>query len=446
MVSPLVHHDACADGSEVTMFMKFINTHFLSIMADLLKSKNIEPVFEEKLNPEDLHYEDSLDCIGSNDYYYFAEAISRMLIQKDFKLASPDLVVFKTVNPKGKGIIREDIFALKKELNSYSIMGKTPGTIKKVQNQVFFGDDGIPKQFDIKCKEYLDSAFQKGLLAFSNYYNSQLRGLEWLESEINSDITKEVNNFKATGVFDDDDLIKKLFSRFESGQQNFYDNYKFSLFIMSVYSFIEHVAVLVLPFWFAMKDSDVSWNLFCKGFNPSGYDTFRDFWTSKEDWINSFIEVISDCTKWKADEKRRVFSFSANDDQKLMKRLYDRTRADYRNPIHHGFSTGRDKTGLSMEVPTLDTNKKLNFFDPPLLREIDSKAYQDTKDFLDLFIKVLKEKHPSIMDYIETGWNVPTDCSELCKYISEGKLYKFIDTYETILSHVDYEQLAGIYR
>ena len=72
----------------------------------------------------------------------------------------------------------------------------------------------------------LDTAFQKGLLAFSNYYNSQLRGLEWLESEINSDIEKEVNNVKASGVFDDDELIKKLFSRIESGQKNFFDNYK----------------------------------------------------------------------------------------------------------------------------------------------------------------------------------------------------------------------------
>lgn len=430
------------------MFISFINTHFVAIMADLLISKNIEPVINEKRSPNELlQYEETLDdCFKSIDYSYFAAVISIYQKLQGCKQPDPNYVVFKTVNNKEDGKIREDIFALRKDLNSYSILGKTPGSIKTVLRQIFYGYNGLSEQFDTRCKEYLDHAFQNGSLAFSNYYNSQLNGLEWLETEINSDIKKEISYFKQAGFVKDENTIRELFSFMESGQQNFHDNYKFSLFIMSVYSFIEHVAVLVIPFWFAMKDTDQSWNLFCKGFHPSGFDTFRDFWNSKEDWINSFIEVISDCTEFNGNKNPRRFTYAATDDQQLMKRLYDRTRADYRNPIHHGYSTGKDKTGLSMEVPTLDATKKQNFLDPPLLREIDSKAYKDTKDFLSLFTKNLKKKYPLIMEYIETGWNVPTDCTELCEYINTDNLSEFIETYKTILSHIDYEQLVGIYR
>jgi len=72
-----------------------------------------------------------------------------------------------------------------------------------------------------------------------------------------------------------------------------------------------------------------------------------------------------------------------------------------------------------------------------LLREIDTKAYEDTKRFLELFLEVYKEENSEILKYLETGWNVPVDCSELGEYLVEGNMDYFIEQYEILSNRIE---------
>ncbi len=74
---------------------------------------------------------------------------------------------------------------------------------------------------------------------------------------------------------------------------------------------------------------------------------------------------------------------------------------------------------------------------PPMLREVDSKAYIDTKHFLELFLAVFKRSNPEISTYLETGLNVPVDCSELAEYVLNKDMDSFIEGFSKIEEHYD---------
>lgn len=73
----------------------------------------------------------------------------------------------------------------------------------------------------------------------------------------------------------------------------------------------------------------------------------------------------------------------------------------------------------------------------PLSKYVNSKAYEDTKVLLDLFLKVFRTENGEILKYLESGLNVPVDCTELKAYVLSGTVDEFIEQYNELLSHHD---------
>lgn len=314
----------------------------------------------------------------------------------------------------------------KEDSNTYILYSTQKGALSYFVRNSIYGSNGLIYGFEKECKAYIDSEFSAGHLAISNNYNSMISGLSLQQDIIQKTLLNRHN------IDLDNRLSTTLVKAVEtSGSPDHLKDmrYLYSSYVMGVFSFIEHVAVLILPFWYSLRDSYPYWNNFCDGFHPSGFDSYRDFWTSKLNWIDSFIETLCEFKRYNSRTPQGTFSYNATDTQKLAKRLYERLRIDYRNPVHHGFSTGENKTGLSMEVPSL---KSIVWFNsPPLLRELDTTAYEQTKEFFELFISVVKTHNQEIFKYIATGWNIPVDCSELAQYVLNENMKDFINEYES---------------
>ena len=78
------------------------------------------------------------------------------------------------------------------------------------------------------------------------------------------------------------------------------------------------------------------------------------------------------------------------------------------------------------------------FFQPtPLISNIDTSSFEAAKNIFQKLLLVIKIQHTDINKYLETGWNVPVDCTEISKYIISGTLDDFINQYEELLKHED---------
>lgn len=379
-----------------------------------------------------LKHERPLVPFSFHCYMYLHEAINRELRKFGFELVSIDSVYFQA-SVEGKTML----FAITRNNNNYTLFGETKHGVNLFFKNGVYSGKGLVYGFDRMNKESIDLSFNKGELSFLNNYCAQLYGLHELEKTISTNRQDIIHKIASESIHEKAAEALLELKDIADGKDH-YEKYLISLYVMSVFSFIEHAAILILPFWFVNKNtSPYYWKKFCDGFHPAGFDTFRDFWTSRDrDWISSFIETLCCFTRFDYRNPHGQFDFSlATEDDKTMKYLYDQLRSDYRNPIHHGMSTGENRTGLSLEVPSL--KKTVLFNSVPLLREIDEKAFSDTKLFLKLFVKSLKMKNPDIVKYLETGWSVPVDCSELCIYMSEGCLDSFISEYQFLLSKLD---------
>ena len=412
------------------MVYSFVDSAFLKNMMTIMDEHGIDAVLDENLHPI-LKYEEKLDGFGSLNYLYLLEAINKRMVEHNLKLASVDFVFFCTSSDNKKYY-----FGIRKELDEYTLCGETPKSMLFLLRNVIYSGNGLIWGFDKLNKSSIDMYFTEGKLSIVNNYMSQQYGLQQLEAVIKDKEQKIIDNIKENCLFTPTEDAARRFKSHEdmASGRNKYENYEISLYVMSVFSFIEHVAILVLPFWFAMRSEKAFWNDFCNGFRASVYDTFRDFWTNKDNWIDSFIETLCGFHRYSYKKQDGWFESKSEKDRSL-KRLYERLRTDYRNPIHHGLSTGENRTGLSLEVPSLKHRVWFNV--PPLMREIDSKTFVDSKQFLELFLEILKSKNPQIVEYLETELNVPVDCSELASYVLDENIEDFICRYRELESHSD---------
>lgn len=413
------------------MIYSFLNARFLSNMDEVLTDNNISELTDPSaVDVNTFRVSTVLESFGSLNFLYLYESIAARLKKKGFEPRTADVVLLVTKNEK-----KSFYFGIVKETNTYTLYGQTKNSVDYFVKNYINSANGLVKGFDEKNKKTVDNEFTEGKLSFINYFNINLRGIRRLENIIDKENQTAIDILK-TGPFEklSDEAISGIFSAFEMtmGTQ---DNFFYSSYIMAVFSFIEHVALLTTPFWYATKETLPYWKKFCRGFHPAGYDTYRDFWTAQEDrnWISSFIYTICHFNYHKNGVPESTFETNAEDRE--LKFLYERLRNDYRNPIHHGFATGENRTGLSMEVPSL--KKKPLFGMPPMLREVDSKAYIDTKHFLELFLAVFKRSNPEISTYLETGLNVPVDCSELAEYVLNKDMDSFIEGFSKIEEHYD---------
>ena len=88
-----------------------------------------------------------------------------------------------------------------------------------------------------------------------------------------------------------------------------------------------------------------------------------------------------------------------------------------------------------MKVPSL--KKRIILDTLPLSKDVNSKTYEDTKVLLDLFLKVFWTENGEILKYLESGLNVPVDCTELKAYVLSGTVDEFIEQYNELLNHHD---------
>lgn len=355
-----------------------------------------------------------IDGMTNTCYTYFSHVIG----DNDYQG-----IIFKQNNNN-----KEFVFLLENDTskNTYFLYSQTKGALSYFIRNTVYTSAGLIYGFEKGCKAYIDSAFSSGDVAIYNNYISMLSGLSLLQNSIEATLLEKHNI----------DLHNNLQMGLVRTEETVYSpdhlrdmRFLYSSYVMGVFSFIEHVAVLILPFWYSLRETYPYWYDFCNGFHPSKFDTYRDFWTCKLYWIDSFVETICKFKRFKSNSPQGSFDFDANENQRLTKRLYERIKVDYRNPVHHGFSTGENKTGLSMEVPSL---KRVVFFStPPLLRELDTTAYEQTKKLLDLFCSLIKCHNAEIYKYIATGWNIPVDCSELAPYVVDHNMSAFISEYDS---------------
>lgn len=334
-------------------------------------------------------------------------------------------VIFKQISTSNN---KENVFLLEEDTseNAYFLYSPNRNTLNHFIYNTMYSSMGLLYGFEKGCKSYIDSAFSSGDVAIYNNYISMLSGLSLLQNLIEETLHKNHN-------IDLDDICQMKLVHVEEtvcSPKHLNDmRFLYSSYIMGVFSFIEHVAVLVLPFWYSLREKYPYWNDFCNGFHPDKFDTYRDFWTSKLYWIDSFVETICNFKRFNSTSSKGSFTSGADEKQKFTKRLYERLRVDYRNPVHHGFSTGENKTGLSLEVPSL--TKIVYFNTPPLLRELDTTAYEQTKKLLGLFCSLVEGYNAEIFKYIATGWNVPVNCSELAQYVANCNMCDFISEYDS---------------
>jgi len=413
------------------MIYTFLNAQFLANMDEVLDENNISEITDKNsVDVNKLQVSTVLENFSSFHFLYLYEAVARRLKQKGIVTGTAEAIPLIT-----KGGKKPFFFGIVKEDNSYTLYGQTNSSVIYFVKNYINGSNGLVKAFDEKNKKTVDKYFTEGKLSFINYFNIQLRGIHKLEAIIDKESQNIIDSFKV-GPFErvPDESIKKLVSTYEMtlGTQ---DNFFYSNYIMTVFSFIEHVAILTTPFWFASKEELPYWRTFCNGFHPAGFDTYRDFWTTREDrdWIDSFIYTLC---RFKPQRRGPAYpTANTTEEDKELKFLYDRLRHDYRNPIHHGFATGEKRTGLSMEVPSL--TKKVIFNMAPMLKEVDEKAYTDTKHFLELFLAVFKKDNPEINEYLATGLNVPVDCTELSEFVLNNDMGNFIEQYSKIEEHYE---------
>lgn len=243
---------------------------------------------------------------------------------------------------------KDYIFLLEEvdEGNSYTLYTKQKGALNHFIRNTLYSSNGIIYGFERKCKAYIDSEFSAGNVSIYNNYGSMIDGLSLLQKAIE---TKLYNSYN----IDLNEPLKMALVRAEEtvfSPPHLRDmRFLYSSYVMGVFSFVEHAAVLILPFWYSIRGTFPYWDNFCNGFHPSKFDTYRDFWNSKLFWIDSFVETLCKFKRHNYKNPQGTFDFDADENLKLTKRLYDRLRVDYRNPVHHGFSTGENKTGLSMD-------------------------------------------------------------------------------------------------
>lgn len=413
------------------MVHTFLNRNFLSNMFEILSEKNISEVSDLNLvNFTKLDKTIVLNGFSSMDFLYLFEAISKKLREKGLEIKASNIVpiMLKEQN-------KTFYYFIKKEENTYTLYGRTHQSVSLFANKCIYGAKGLIKSFDKKNKETIDKSFDEGKLSFINYYKIQLQGIYNLEEIIEKQRKDIINSYKI-GPFGkcSDEEIKNLVSTFEMTMEG-NCNFLYTTYVMTVFSFIEHVALLTTSFWYASRNNSSYWNSFCNTMDNRIFNSYKEFWTSKNiNLVKSFIYTI--CNYYQK-ERESFFKTDATKKEKELKFLYDRLRRDYRNPIHHGFAIGEDKTGLSMEVPSL--NKRVLFNMAPMLGEIDSKAYTDTKQLLELFLDVFKNNNHEICTYLEIGLNVPVDCTELSEYIENNDINSFIEQYSMIEEH--YEEI-----
>lgn len=408
------------------MLTQFISKRFLSNMEDVLKENEIFECKElDKRTNFKIKTPIYLEGFGYQNYIYLFEAVNERLKKQGISLTSDICIPLLTKNRD-----REYYFLITKEENKYYLFGTTPKSVDYFINNFIRGPKGVIKGFDTKNKETLESDFSAGKLSFENNYPLLLDGIKILQNRIEQDKENLIDGCRQNLP----GLPRAFFSAFflmnEESYGSSYTKFDYSSFIVDVYSFLEHVAVLTTPFWFALKDTLPQWSNFCSVFHNADFDTFKDFWTNGRNWIDSFIYSIC---HW--NDKYNSFSKDASMDAKDLKFLYDRIRHEYRNPIHHGMSTSEKWTGLSMEVPSLKNRVILNAL--PLSKDVNSKAYEDTKVLLDLFLKVFRTENGEILKYLESGLNVPVDCTELKAYVLSGTVDEFIEQYNELLNHHD---------
>ena len=418
------------------MILNFMISGFVSCMKEILEANNITRIGDpssfirkqecKSKEDDEFYFDDSFDLlkeelkngicqeidgINSTCYAYLSHILDNGDSQN---------IIFRQNNGQ-----KDYLFLLEADLtnNSYFLYAQNAGALKFFVKNSIYGSDGLIYGFDRRCKTYIDSEFASGHIAFINNFNYLIRGIKLQEFVIKTALKN--NNI------DDSSTYMPLIKVMESISSPDYMKEMralYSTYVMEVFSFIEHAAVLILPFWYSLREKLPYWNEFCNGFHPSGFDKYRDFWTCKSNWIDAFVETLCGFKRNDFKSPQGTFRDGIDDETKMTKRLYDRLRADYRNPVHHGFSTEKNKTGLSMEIPSL---QKVVFFNmPPLLRELDLVAYQQTKKLFSCFMKVLNHSNPEIFKYISTGWNVPVDCKELASYVLNGNIDEFIKEYD----------------
>lgn len=93
-------------------------------------------------------------------------------------------------------------------------------------------------------------------------------------------------------IFDNYKIFEVLEPRIEL---NWDLDFYYSTYVMAVFSFIEHIAVLILPFWFALREEKEYpyWNSFCQELSKD-FETYWDFWIYRKDWLSAFVNTL--CT------------------------------------------------------------------------------------------------------------------------------------------------------
>lgn len=349
-----------------------------------------------------------LDYFDALTFHYLYELISKISVINDYSK-----IFFKITN-------KEEVFIYcmeEKEVGTYIIHAESPDSL------ALFLD-----VFDKFYEEYSKSnskTLEGKDLAFTNCFLLFLFGIDEIEERIEKEQKELLDSIPLRA--------DKKFINIMERALSFNWDYRFYYYeyIMTVFSFIEHTAILVLPFWFALRNDLSYWQEYLDAINNineknkvkrnlklTSYENFHEFWKSNRDYVIPFMKVL-------------CFEDTENSDQRKLASLYSNLRKNCRNPIHHGLSNA----GLSYEVPSID--KRVVFGMSPLVNNIDLCSFEMTKKMYNLFIKVLKEHNHDIYKYLETGWNVPLDCTELGWYIISDKLDYFIEQYEIILSHYD---------
>ena len=298
-----------------------------------IKEKNFLDLFANEILPDIRKTLQAKEIIYIPEHFllYFYATITTKEIP--LTLSNRNEIYFYIAQNKTKN----SLFCIKAEQNNCFLYAETKQSLNYGIGKLNY----IIKKYDEKIKEIIDQDFEKGRLAFKNYYLSMQFGINGIEEKIKNEKTKItipniplINNYNFLKFYEPTIEI-------DWGLIFYYSTY-----IMNVYSFIEHVAVLTLPFWFALRNNQEYpyWNSFCQELSKE-FNTYWEFWTYNKNWIKAFINTLCSYKSNKTNKNIGEFLPGANEHQKILKTLYDYLRNNFRNPIHHGISSGRNKTG-----------------------------------------------------------------------------------------------------
>lgn len=197
--------------------------------------------------------------------------------------------------------------------------------------------------------------------SIKNNFDDLLGGIHELERIISEKQSQLVNGLvpmdklhsNEPGICHEYEVMERILSIIEIASGECFYSFYYSLYIMALFSFLEHVALLVLPFWFALRNTQSYWNDFSKGYNHSRYNDFWDFLKGKTNWMDSFISAACHCNSMTSLEseasttKEGLYDTCDSDDAAFVKELYTYLRTIYRNPIHHGYASTSVRNGLN---------------------------------------------------------------------------------------------------